>query len=290
MTHKILVTGASSGFGTLIVHALLAEGHAVAGSMRDPDGRNASAAKALRDAGASVVAIDVTDDASVDAGVQAAVKALGGLTVLVNNAGIGVSGLIEAFTPQDFQRVFDVNVFGVQRMNRAVAPLFREQGHGLLLHISSLLGRIAVPFYGPYNATKWAVEAIAEGYRVELSAFGVEVALIEPGGYPTAFMDRLLRPSDAARTASYGPMADAPEQTLKGFHEMLLANPAQDPANVARAVVARVGAPAGEGPLRTVVDSLGMGVGVEALNQGLEQVTEAVYGNMGIAHMLTPKA
>jgi len=288
MTHKILVTGASSGFGTLIVHALLAEGHAVAGSMRDPDGRNAAVAKALRDAGASVVAIDVTDDASVDAGVQAAVEALGGLTVLVNNAGIGVSGLIEAFTPQDFQRVFDVNVFGVQRMNRAVAPLFREQGHGLLLHISSLLGRIAVPFYGPYNATKWAVEAIAEGYRVELSAFGVEVALIEPGGYPTAFMDRLLRPSDAARTASYGPMADAPEQTLKGFHEMLVANPAQDPANVARAVVARVGAPAGEGPLRTVVDSLGMGVGVEALNQGLEQVTEAVYGNMGIAHMLTP--
>ncbi|MCA9524150.1 MAG: SDR family NAD(P)-dependent oxidoreductase, partial [Myxococcales bacterium] len=180
MSEQILITGANGGFGTLIVDALLDAGHRVAASMRAVTGRNAAVAERLRQRGAQLIEIDVTHDASVEAGVRAAAEALGGLTVLINNAGVGVSGLQEAFTADDFKRLFDVNVVGVQRMNRAVLPLFREQHNGLLVHVSSLLGRITVPFYGPYNATKWAVEALAETYRVELSPFGVETVVVEP--------------------------------------------------------------------------------------------------------------
>jgi NAD(P)-dependent dehydrogenase (short-subunit alcohol dehydrogenase family) len=286
MAEKILITGASSGFGVLIVRALLEEGHAVAGSMREPGGRNAEIAALLREEGAHVVEIDVTDADSVERGVAAAREALGGLTVLINNAGVGVTGLVEAFTDADFQRLFDVNVFGVQRMNRAVAPVLRAQRRGLIVHVSSLLGRVTMPFYGPYNASKWAVEALAENYRSELSAFGVQSVVVEPGGYPTTFMDNLMRPSDAARAETYGPLASAPEEMLHGFHELLSNSPAQDPRNVARAVAGLVAAAPAERPFRTVVDSIGMGAGVERYNHALAELTDGLYGNMGIGHML----
>ena len=162
MAKKILITGANGGFGKLTTQALLAGRHTVVASMRDIDGRNKPVAEELSSAGAHVVEINVTDDDSVITGVQQATELAGGMDVLVNNAGIGVMGLQEAFTAADWQRLFDINVFGVQRMNRAVLPYFRKQGAGLLLHVSSLLGRMTIPFYGPYNASKWALEALAE--------------------------------------------------------------------------------------------------------------------------------
>ncbi|HRH84703.1 MAG TPA: SDR family NAD(P)-dependent oxidoreductase, partial [Bacteroidia bacterium] len=156
MTKKILITGASGGFGKLIVVALLEKGHSVAASMRDINGKNKSIADELSKAGAKIIEIDVTDDTSVNNGVQKAITDLNGLDVLINNAGIGVLGMQEFFTPNDFQKVFDINVFGVQRMNRAVVPYFREKKDGLIVYTSSLLGRIALPFYGTYQASKWA--------------------------------------------------------------------------------------------------------------------------------------
>ena len=286
MSERTLVTGTSSGFGKLIVRGLLDAGHQVAASMRDVGGRNAKPATELRDAGAHIVELDVTDDESVERGVSAAAEGLGGLTALVNNAGIGVTGLQESFTSADFQRLFDINVFGVQRMNRAVMPRFREQRQGLLVYISSLLGRITIPFYGPYNASKWAVEALAENYRAEVSGFGVESCIVEPGGYPTTFMDNLMRPSDRSREPGYGEMATAPEATLKGFHDMLLASPEQDPSNVARTVVDLFGTRRGARPFRSVVDNIGMGAGVEPYNQAAQELTERIYSNMQISHML----
>ncbi|MFY8062728.1 MAG: SDR family NAD(P)-dependent oxidoreductase, partial [Usitatibacteraceae bacterium] len=123
MTQSILITGASSGFGLLTTHQLIAQGHRVVATMRDPQGRNASHAKALTDAGANVVAMDVTQDDSVSQAVDAVLDHFNGrLEVVVNNAGLGVVGLQECFTVDDWKRVFDVNVFGVARVNRAVLP------------------------------------------------------------------------------------------------------------------------------------------------------------------------
>jgi len=233
MTKKILITGASGGFGRLIVLTLLRKGHLVAASMRDINGKNKTVADELSKAGAKIIEIDVTDDTSVSNGVKKAIADLNGLDVLLNNAGLGVLGMQEFFTPADFQNVFDINVFGVQRMNRAVVPYFREKKDGLIVYTSSLLGRIALPFYGAYQASKWALEALAENYRVELSGFGIENCIVEPGGYPTAFSDNLLRPSDKSRGAAYGDFAKVPEIALQNFENVLKNNPQQDPQKVA---------------------------------------------------------
>lgn len=286
---NILITGASSGFGSLMVADLVEAGHRVAGTVRDPEGRNAKAARLLRDLGAMIVEIDVTDDASVETGVADAQAALGSIDVLINNAGVGAHGLLENFSTEDFRRLFDINVFGVQRMVRAVLPQMRVRRSGLILNISSLLGRVVLPFYGPYNATKWAVEALSENYRVELSQFGVDVAIVEPGGFPTSFFGNLIYASSRDRDAGYGDAADAPQAALEGFSEFLAANPQQSPQLVADAVVSVVNTAAGSRPFRTEVDSVGMGDLVKPMNDQLARATEGLFTNFGMADMLKLK-
>lgn len=287
---NILITGANGGFGKLIAAGLLSAGHRVAGTMRDPGGRNAEAASDLRAMGAHVLEIDVTDQASVDAGVAAADAALGGIDALVNNAGRGVHGLQESFLADDFQQVFDINVFGVQRMMRAVLPAMRARGSGLIVNISSLLGRITMPFYGPYNASKWALEAMSETYRAELSQLGVDVTLVEPGGFPTEFHDSLMHPSDRDRDLGYGEMAKAPDAARQNFADVLAANPQQDPALVAQAVVAVVDTAPGARPFRTAVDEIGMRDLVTALNEQHHAAMTTLFTNFGMADLMSVKS
>jgi len=289
MSKRILLTGANGGFGKLIVKALVDRGHSVAAAMRGVTGKNKAAADEFQKASVAVVEIDVTDDASVTSGVAAAKKALGGLDVVINNAGTGVLGLQEMFTADDWKRLFDINVFGVQRVNRAVLPEMRSRKSGLLVHMSSLLGRIAIPFYGPYNASKWALEALAENYRVELSGFGVDVVIVEPGGYPTSFINNLLKPGDTSLAAGYGEMAGAAEGFLKGFEGALASNPAQDPVNVATAVADVIDMTPGTRPFRTIVDKMGMGEHIQGYNDQLAAITSGIYNAFGIGGMLTLK-
>jgi len=287
MAKKILITGASGGFGKLTVLTLLQKGHQVAASMRDIHGKNKNVADELRKAGAKIIEIDVTDDTSVNNGVQKAITDLDGLDVLINNAGLGVLGMQEFFTPADFQKVFDINVFGVQRMNRAVVPYFREKKNGLIVYTSSLLGRIALPFYGAYQSSKWALEALAENYRVELSGFGIENCIVEPGGYPTAFSDNLLRPSDNSRELGYGDFAKVPEAALHNFENVLKNNPQQNPQKVADAFAELIEKPKGDKPFRTAVDFIGMADHIQNYNEHLEQIMTGLYTNFGTQGMLS---
>lgn len=287
---KIMITGAGGGFGLLTTKALLEAGHTVVASMRDVSGRNKDKVASLKGLGASVIEMDVTSDTSVENGIATAIKEAGGLDVLVNNAGVGVLGVQETFTASDLQKLFDINVFGVHRVTRTVMPHMREKKSGLVINISSLLGRIAVPFYGPYNASKWALEGLSENYRIESSQSGVDVCIVEPGGYPTSFIDNLVRPSDAARIASLKEMSEAAEGFLKGFEQALAGNPAQDPKNVAAAIVNLVQATPGARAFRTIVDNMGMGGPLEGYNKQLADITAGIYGNFGIAHLLQLKA
>ncbi len=283
---KILVTGASSGFGHIIAGDLVKAGHRVAGTVRVPEGRNKEAAQTLRAMGVEVVDIDVTVDASVEAGVAAAEAALGGIDVLVNNAGAGAHGLQENFSAEDFQRVFDVNVFGVQRMIRAVLPQMRARRSGLILNITSLLGRVTIPFLGPYNAAKWAVEAMSENYRWELSQSGVDVAVIEPGGFPTNFFANLIAPSSPDRDAGYGDLAGAPDAMLQSMGESLAGNPLQVPQIVADAVVEVIHTAPGKRSFRYEVDKSGMADPIIPYNEQAEQVTQALFTAYGMEGML----
>jgi NAD(P)-dependent dehydrogenase (short-subunit alcohol dehydrogenase family) len=229
MSKKILITGASGGFGVLTVKKLIENGNQVASAMRDVAGRNKNTAAELSALGAKIIELDVKNDDSVTKGVASAIQQLGGLDVLMNNAGIGSAGMIEFFTTTDFQRMYEVNVFGVQRMNRAVVPYFRAQKSGLIIYTSSLLGRITLPFYGLYQSSKWALEALVENYRAELSTFGIENCIVEPGGYPTAFAENLMFPSDTSQAESYGDFIHAPQKMGENFGNVLANNPQQDP-------------------------------------------------------------
>jgi NAD(P)-dependent dehydrogenase (short-subunit alcohol dehydrogenase family) len=289
MSKKILITGASGGFGILTVKKLIENGHQVAAGMRDVEGKNKNTAAELKNLGAIIIELDVTNDDSVTNGVKETISKLGGLDVLMNNAGIGSAGMLEHFTTADFQKLYEVNVFGVQRMNRAVAPFFRQQQKGLIVYTSSLLGRITLPFYGLYQSSKWALEALAENYRVELSGFGIENCIIEPGGYPTAFAENLLFPSDASQNESYGDFMHAPQKMGENFHNVLLNNPQQDPQRVADAFAKLIDKPYGEKPFRTTIDFIGMGDHVQKYNEHLDQVTTGLYTNFGIAGMLRVK-
>lgn len=289
MSKKIILTGASGGFGKLTALTLLKQGHQVVATMRSPKGRNKEVANELENAGAIIIEMDVTDTESVNKGIEQAINKMGGLDVVVNNAGRGVSGMQEHFTPEDFQKLLEVNVVGVQRVNRATLPFLRNQGHGLLIHISSLLGRIALPFYGPYQATKWAVEAMAENYRVELSGFGVQSTIIEPGGYPTTFMTNLMTPSDESRNESYGEFMNVPGMAAAGFVERLKNTPEQNPQKVADAIANLIDTPVSKRPFRTIVDFMGWRDGIQNYNDQFEQLTEGIYSAFGMENMLKVK-
>jgi NAD(P)-dependent dehydrogenase (short-subunit alcohol dehydrogenase family) len=286
MGKNVIVSGASGGFGRLIVEQLVNDGHNVISTMRGVHERNKDIAREIESSGSKVLEMDVTSEESVAVAIAESVKRLHSIDVIINNAGIGVLGVQESFTPDDWLKIFEVNVFGVQRVCRAVLPYMREKRSGLVINISSLLGRIAIPFYGPYNASKWALEALSENYRCELSQFGVDVCVLEPGGFPTTFIDHLVRPSDGERTASYGEFGQMSEGFLKGFEQALAANPAQDPKNIAKAIATLIDIPAGERPFRTVVDKMGMGDHIEPYNQTLGQITSGIFNAFGIGHLL----
>ena len=283
---RVFITGVAGGFGLPTARALMAQGHAVAGSVRSRSGRNAETVTALQTEGAQIVEMDVTDAASTEAGMADAIAALDGLDVLFNNAGIGAYGIQELMSPEDMTRVFDVNVTGVQRVMRAALPHFRAQGRGTILYTSSLIGRIATPFYGTYSASKWALEAIVECYRTELSGFGIESCIIEPGAMPTAFFDGMVTPQDPAREAGYGDFAAVPALSAQGLAQMLAATPDQRPERIAEAVVALLALPFGQKPFRTVVDHTGVGPEIERYNTTLHDVTRIVLTRFGIADML----
>ncbi len=289
MPENIFITGASSGFGKLMTESLVAKGNTVFASMRGINDKNKGAANELRSAGAHIVELDVTNDDSVESAARTVLKQVERLDVLVNNAGIGVIGLQETFTPEDWRHIFDVNVFGVQRVVRAFLPHMREKRKGLLVFVTSLLGRFTLPFYGPYNASKWALEALAENYRTELSGFGIESCLVEPGGFPTAFHTNLVKPGDPNRDAGYGDFADAPIASFNHFQEALKANPEQNPQLVAEAVSGLIATPAGKRKFRTIVDKMGMGAHLEAYNDQLETITQGIYSAFGMSDLLKVK-
>ena len=287
---KVMITGIAGGFGKPTARALLEKGYQVVGSVRSREGKSAETVAELEAAGASIVEMDVTDIASTERGVGEAIEQLSGIDVLFNNAGIGSYGIQELMSPEDMAHVFDVNVMGVQRVMRAALPHMRAQGRGTVLYTSSLIGRIATPFYGTYSASKWALEAIVECYRTELSGFGIESCIIEPGAMPTAFFDGMVAPNDPDRETQYGEFAAVPAMSAAGLAQMLEGTPDQRPERIAEAVVALLDKPFGQKPFRTVVDHVGVGPQIERYNDVLHDMTRNVMTSFGIEDMLNLNA
>jgi NAD(P)-dependent dehydrogenase (short-subunit alcohol dehydrogenase family) len=287
----VLITGAGSGFGALSARALLTAGHRVFATMREPEKRNRPAAAELAAAAESgsgslhVLELDVTSDPSVERAVAAALEREGRVDAVINNAGFGMSGFAEAFTADEMRRLFEVNLFGVQRVNRAVLPSMRAAGSGLLIHVSSTFGRHVVPFVAPYTATKWALEALAESYRHELAGTGVEVVIVEPGAFETGHAERILGPEDEERQADYGERGEVPLRMWGSFVDrMQAASP--DPQLVADKMVELVEAPDGARPARVVIDPVTGGEVTRGLNTAGEEARGRFYRALGIFDVL----
>jgi NADP-dependent 3-hydroxy acid dehydrogenase YdfG len=196
-----LVTGASSGIGEATAEALAGAGAAVAIGARRRDRLDALAAR-LRDKGATVLQLDldVTDEQRCRMAVRRTREELGGLDVLVNNAGVMLLGTIVGADPEDWRRMMDTNVLGLMYMTHAAIDGLLEQGSGDIVNISSVAGRQARKGAGVYNATKWAVNAFSESLRQEVTTRGVRVSLVEPGAVATELTDHITQPE--ARAAS----------------------------------------------------------------------------------------
>src|SRR6202167_186319 len=233
MTPKIiLVTGASSGIGRLTSNALAQSGHTVYASMRETAGRNAPQVADVvtyaKEQGVDLRAIelDVTLQASVDAGVATIIAVHGQIDVIVHNAGHVMFGPAEAFTPEQLAQIYDVNVLSAQRVNRAALPHMRTQGEGLLVWVSSSSAAGGTPpYHSPYFAAKAGMDALAVQYACELSRWGIETSIIVPGAYPCGGIHcaHAGKPTDEARVAEYeaGPYARFGEQIQEAFGKIM---------------------------------------------------------------------
>ncbi len=274
-----VVTGSSSGFGKLTVEALTADGWHVFGTLRNINTTNAAAAASLRAAGAEAIELDVLSDESVSAAARM-VLAAGAPDLLVNNAGSASFGITEAFTPSAVERQFATNVFGPVRVNRAFLPAMRARRSGLVIYVTSVVGRLALPPFGVYAASKWALEALAETSSYELAASGVDVAIVEPGDYPTQAFAKMTVADDDACAASYGDLAARLSDVMNAAHSDA---ETRDSSDIARAIVRLANAPAGSRPLRTTVPP---NPAADAINGAVAPIQDAVLKALGLGDLL----
>jgi NAD(P)-dependent dehydrogenase (short-subunit alcohol dehydrogenase family) len=287
----IVITGSSSGFGALTARALAARGHRVVATMRDSATRNLavkSSLEAYAEQGRhqlQVMDMDVTSESSVQTAIAAIVKSTGRIDVLLNNAGVMNVGVTEAYSGTELQAQFDINTFGPARTMRVVLPIMRAQGSGLLVSVSSLAGRTIFPFFGAYCASKFALEALAEAYRYELSGLGIDSVIVEPGPFPSGLLTKSPAPGNRAVVDAYGDLGKVPEAMKAGFQTMYDSAEPPRPEDVSDAIV-RLIEQTGKRPLRTVVMPKGMDFGVEKLNAGVAEVQNALLKSMQFEAMI----
>ena len=254
---SILITGSSSGFGRLGAEHYARLGAKVFATMRNLPRSEADELTALaieEGLDITVIEIDVTSDEQVEAGVAAALEATGDtLDVLINNAGISTSGPIEVQDIDATKLLFETNVYGPHRMARAVLPAMRAAKSGHIFNVSSQLGRVMIPGFGQYSPTKFALEAMSEQMAYEVVQHGIEVTIIQPGGYPTRIWQNQAPLSGALKER-------AGDERLAAYPNMTANMGASgggggdtDPMDVPRAIVEVLGLPAGMRPLRRAV-------------------------------------
>jgi NAD(P)-dependent dehydrogenase (short-subunit alcohol dehydrogenase family) len=233
MAATALVTGASSGIGAETAKGLLAAGYRVyAGA------RRVEAMRALEDAGARVVPLDVTDDASMTAAIDTILREAGRIDVLVNNAGYGSYGALEDVPLDEGRRQFEVNIFGLARLTQLVLPTMRAQRAGRIVNVSSVSGKIGEPFGAWYHASKHALEGLSDSLRMELRPFGIDVVIIEPGSTRTEW-GGIARDS-LTRHSGEGPYRDGARAHVRMMAAISAGSLPKPPSQVAATIVEAV--------------------------------------------------
>ena len=231
----VLITGCSSGIGRAIAERLASGGHRVYATARRPE-----SIADLKEKGCEMLPLDVLDDESMRAAVAHVEEAEGAVGVLVNNAGYGQSGAIEAVPIDAVRRNFETNVFGYLRMAQLVLPGMRRQGWGRIVNMSSVAGRVTMPGSGPYSATKFAIEALSDALRFEVKGFGVRVSIVEPGPIRTRFTETAnagIPDADGAYTDYHAAVARADAEADQS--KLLAGDPEDVAKTVEQAITAR---------------------------------------------------
>lgn len=229
MKKVILITGASSGIGKESANKLIAEGHIVYVAARRLDKM-----KDLEKVGATAIQMDITKDDDIKKTVKLVLSEQGKIDVLLNNAGYAIYGSMEDTTIEDARRQFEVNLFGLARITQLVLPSMRENKSGTIINMSSMGGKMYIPFGSWYHGTKHALEGWSDCLRTELKQFGIKVVIIEPGGIKTEFDDVMLQPM--IDRSGEGPYAELTKKVVKGIKDTYHSNRASHPSVIANCV------------------------------------------------------
>ncbi len=293
----ILITGAATGIGNLTVRSLAADGHVVYASMRNLAGRNAEHARELLDLAQHdgvdirVVELDVQSQESADAAVQAILAAVGRLDVVIHNAGHLYIGYVEAFTAEDIAHLFDINVIGLQRVNRAALPHMRGRRSGTLVYVGSTSTVSVPPFLGPYVASKSAFDALAQITAYEVGQFGIETSIVMPGAFTqgTEHYPNASQASDQATTRAYAPLDPMVARSEEAAEGLFPPGVNADPISVAQEITRILTLPVGTKPFRSVIDFTDAGVKelrVDAVNAVTRRHQESFLSRMGFGALL----
>ncbi|QQE12426.1 SDR family NAD(P)-dependent oxidoreductase [Planctomycetota bacterium] len=294
MPYNVMITGAGSGFGKLAALSLVARGHHVFATMRDVEGRNKEASASLvseamewvdgsaKTGDLSVIELDVADQKSVDRAIELILSETERIDVLVNNAGlIGEAGPLEVTGIEPMRKMLDVIVLGAMRVTNSVLPTMRKQRSGLIVQISSTTSTHYVPFSTTYTGAKAACEHIAAGYRYELAPLGIDSVVVQPGGYETAIMHKVLKTEHPELLNEYEdvlPLMKKLEDAYGGISYNKSPSGAQD---VADAIVGLIEMEAGERPFVTVVDETMRHV-VDPINELSDVMQRGLFEELGV--------
>jgi NAD(P)-dependent dehydrogenase (short-subunit alcohol dehydrogenase family) len=284
---KIIVTGSGSGFGLLTVQTLAQQGHTVYATMRNVRTKNVEAALALRDwallnnADVRIFELDVTSDDSVNKAISQIIEDAGRIDVLINNAGLLIWGLSETISTKQLEQIFQVNVFGSDRMIKAVLPHMHIQHRGLIIQLSSGLSRLHLPYLGAYSATKAAVDTLAETLHYELNNTGIDSIIIQPGAYPTTDLFAKVKVADNPSVAMrYGEHGSKIQQGINNFFTRT--PDSNEPIEVARLIAKIVDQPSGQRKLWTAIGIESGQATVDAINESTIQFSKRMQDALGI--------
>jgi NAD(P)-dependent dehydrogenase (short-subunit alcohol dehydrogenase family) len=261
---------------------LAEKGHHVFATMRNVKGKNAKAASELKDfANSKGLKIDVYEiDVTSDESVNSAIAQIPAIDVLINNAGLGYGGAMEAFSSSQVLDQLDLNIVGPMRVAKALLSGMRKNKSGLIIQVSSTAGRGAFPGFSVYHASKWGLEGMSEALRYELTPLGMDVVIVEPGPFATNFFGSIVNAEDAKVAVAY--------QHNGGFFEgfgnqvkSLFAdeNAPTDPMIVVKIFENLIDTPAGSRPIRTIA---GLDFGLQALNDATDPIRKAALTSIGI--------
>jgi len=284
----IILTGSSSGFGMITAQVLAKSGHQVYATMRNMHTSNADAAKSLRQwaeqqhVNIQIVELDVTSDVSVEKAItEILAHSEGKIDVLINNAGSAFIGFNETLSPAQTDQMFQVNVLGVDRMIKAVLPSMHLVRDGLIITISSVASRQPIPVMGAYGATKAAVDALSVSYYYELMSCGIDVAIVQPGAYPST--DIFTRQAIAANPESekfYGADMRKFKASVVNLFTPGLENP--DTAEVAGVIAELIGQEKGQRQLWTIINGGPLRDSISRANQSIRQIVDTILHAAGV--------